>query len=400
MAVTLGLLVLYFGVLSLISFGGMPSVLPEMQRLVVETNGWATPLEFVQLFAIAQAAPGPNVLIVSLIGWKAAGLPGAVVALLAACAPAAALAWWVTGLWERFKDSPWRKAIQRAIAPLVVGLTLSGGYVLCTPSTPDPRLWAIAAASATVMIMTKINPLWMLAAGGVVGGFLLGGCAAPQPAGLSNERIAQIVASPERSDADRTNDERRKPVAMLSFIGVREGMVALDVSAAGGYTTELIARAVGPTGRVYGQTRAPDPRQRLAQRKIPNIVPVVRPFEDPAPPEASANALDLVTLMFNYHDFGHLGVDRAKMNAAIFKALKPGGLYVVADHSGRPGTGISESKSLHRIEEAFLRKEVEAAGFRLVGEGGFLRNPKDPRDRETPDPPQPKDEFVLKFVRP
>jgi predicted methyltransferase len=88
------------------------------------------------------------------------------------------------------------------------------------------------------------------------------------------------------------------------------------------------------------------------------------------------------------------------MNRAIFAALKPGGLYVIADHSGRPGTGISESKTLHRIEEAFLRKEVEAVGFQLVAEGGFLRNPNDPRDRETPEPAQPKDEFVLKFRKP
>ncbi len=104
--------------------------------------------------------------------------------------------------------------------------------------------------------------------------------------------------------------------------------------------------------------------------------------------------------MFNYHDLGFLGVDRAKMNEAAFKALKPGGMYVIADHSGRPGTGISESGTLHRIEEAFLRREVEAAGFKLVAEGNFLRNPNDPRDKNTPDPPQPKDEFVLKFVKP
>ena len=230
---------------------------------------------------------------------------------------------------------------------------------------------------------------------------LLAGCASTQ---LSAQRIAAIVASPDRSAADRTNDIRRKPAEMLAFIGIREGMVALDVSAAGGYTTELVARAVGPKGRVYGQTRAPDPRQRLAERaKNPaasNIVPVVRPFENPAPPELASNGFDLVTLMFNYHDFGHMGVDRAQMNRATFAALKPGGLYVIADHSGRAGTGISESGTLHRIEEAFLRKEVEAAGFQLVAEGGFLRNPNDPRDRETPEPPQPKDEFVLKFRKP
>jgi predicted methyltransferase len=230
---------------------------------------------------------------------------------------------------------------------------------------------------------------------------LLAGCATAQAPGLSPERAAAIVASPDRSAADRTNDIRRKPAEMLAFIGVREGMVALDISAAGGYTTELIARAVGP-GRVYGQTRAPDPRQRLAERaKNPaagNIIPVVRPFDDPVPPELAANALDLVTLMFNYHDFAN--IDRAQMNRYVFAALKPGGLYVVADHSGRPGTGISESNTLHRIEEAFLRKEVEAAGFQLVAEGGFLRNPNDPRDRETPEPAQPKDEFILKFRKP
>jgi len=254
---------------------------------------------------------------------------------------------------------------------------------------------------------------------------------------LSPERIAEIVASPDRSAADRTNDIRRKPTQMLAFIGIRPGMVALDLSAGGGYTTELIARSVGPAGRVYGQSAPRDPARlppaapegmaapaapvppaaaslppagppttplRLADRaKNPaasNIVSVVQKFEDPAPAAVASGGLDLVTLMFNYHDLGHMGVDRAQMNKAVFAALKPGGMYVIADHSGRPGTGISESGTLHRIEEAFLRQEVEAAGFKLVAEGIFMRNPADPRDKNTPDPPQPKDEFVLKFVKP
>ena len=258
---------------------------------------------------------------------------------------------------------------------------------------------------------------------------------------LTTERIAEIIASPDRTAADRTNDLRRKPGPMLAFIGARPGMVALDVSAGGGYTTELLARAVGPTGRVYGQSapRNPDnpPRppaapegnanpaaapapaaqtapptpavrrtsaQALAERArnpvVRNIIPVERKFEDPIPPEAAAGGLDLVTLMFNYHDLGHMGVDRVAMNKAVFAALKRGGTYVVADHSGRPGTGISEAGTLHRVEEAFLRKEVEAAGFKLMDEGNFLRNPSDPRDKNTPEPPQPKDEFVLQFVKP
>jgi predicted methyltransferase len=104
--------------------------------------------------------------------------------------------------------------------------------------------------------------------------------------------------------------------------------------------------------------------------------------------------------MFNYHDLGHMGVDRARMNLAIFNGLKRGGAYVIADHSGRSGTGISESGTLHRVEEAFVIAEVQAAGFRLAASGNFLRNPADPRDRETPEPPMPKDEFVLKFVKP
>ena len=130
------------------------------------------------------------------------------------------------------------------------------------------------------------------------------------------------------------------------------------------------------------------------------IVYVGQRFDDPVPPEVADGKLDLVTLMFNYHDFGFMGVDRAQMNRALFRALKPGGVFVVADHAGRPNTGISESGTLHRVEESFLRREIEAAGFRLVAEGNFLRNPADPRDRNIPEPPQPKDEFVLKFVKP
>lgn len=260
-------------------------------------------------------------------------------------------------------------------------------------------------------------------------------------------RIAEIVASPDRSAADRTNDQRRKPVEMLAFIGIVPGITALDLSAGGGYTTELLARSVGPGGTVYGQSRPRNPDQPAARPAAPEgnanptaatgapptappaaapaaprpspvaladrsdklkaagiqaapIVALVRPFEDPLPAEVANGRLDLVTLMFNYHDLGFLGVDRARMNEAVFKALKPGGVYVIADHSGRPGTGISESGTLHRIEEAFLRREVEAAGFKLAAEGNFLRNANDPRDKNTPDPPQPKDEFVLKFVKP
>ncbi len=279
--------------------------------------------------------------------------------------------------------------------------------------------WLGAAACAALLSACASS-------GGASAGGGTGGAGAAGT--LSPDAIARVVNDPGRAAADRDNDKRRKPEQLLAFMGLRPGMVALDVSAGRGYTTELLARAVGPTGRVYGQRPPapppppPTPEGRaspapaaasasavpvmptLAERAknpaTPNIVPVARKFEEPVPPEVAPNSLDLVTLMFNYHDFGHSGVNRAAMNAALFAALKPGGVYVVADHNGRPGTGISESGTLHRVEDAFVRKEVEAAGFKLVASGEFLRNPNDPRDKNTPEPPQPKDEFVLKFVKP
>lgn len=165
----------YFSFLSLISVGGVPSVMGELQRIVVEQKAWITPDQFVQLYALGQAAPGPNVLIMSLIGWKISGLAGAFVATIAMCGPSSLIAWWVSGLWDRFKDSPWRITAQRAMVPLVVGLIGAGGYVLATPSgTPDWRMWLIAGLSAAGMLLArKLNPLWLLAGGGVLGALLL-----------------------------------------------------------------------------------------------------------------------------------------------------------------------------------------------------------------------------------
>jgi predicted methyltransferase len=249
---------------------------------------------------------------------------------------------------------------------------------------------------------------------------------ANQPAAPAAANYAAILAAPDRGEADRANDARRKPAELLAFIGVRPGMWVEDVSAARGYTSELLARAVSPGGKVYAQNpprgpaRTPPPQPEGAAAPAPTMAsapmptlperlrnpvlaavlePLTRPFEDPAPPEALGR-LDVVTLMFNYHDLGHMGVDRAQMNVALFRALKPGGVYVIADHAGRPGTGISEAGTLHRVEEAFVVREVEAAGFRLAARGDFMRNPADPRDRNTPEPPMPKDEFVLRFVKP
>jgi len=164
---------LYFALLGLLTFGGVSSVMPEMQRYIVDVKGWTTATDFMQLFAVAQAAPGPNVLITSLIGYRVAGFAGSLVALFAMCLPAAALAWGVSSLWERFRHSPWRSVIQRALAPLVVGLIFAGGYIIATPHSPDWRLWLIALATAAGMLATRLNPLWLLAGGAVLGAVLL-----------------------------------------------------------------------------------------------------------------------------------------------------------------------------------------------------------------------------------
>jgi predicted methyltransferase len=231
---------------------------------------------------------------------------------------------------------------------------------------------------------------------------LSAGCATQPPA----PDFQALVASPDRSEADRSSDVRRKPAQLLDFYGVRPGMTVLDLGAGAGYNTELLARAVGAAGKVYAQnTRSTVENmlkgrfdERLKKPAMKNVVHVVREFDDPLP--ADVRDLDLVTFNFTYHDVSYMSVDRAKMNRAVFSALKPGGIYIVADHSGRPGTGVTEGKTLHRIEEAVVRREVEGAGFRFVAEGGFLRNPQDPRDAPVFKPKQPNDEFVLKFVKP
>jgi predicted methyltransferase len=213
-------------------------------------------------------------------------------------------------------------------------------------------------------------------------------------------RVAAIIANPIRSDADRALDAERKPAQFLPFTGVAPGMRVLDVSTGAGYTSQLLALAVLPGGTLYAQTPRPGAAitKRLAEHPQADFVLVQRPFDDPIPPDAPK--LDLVTLVLNYHDITYLPVDRVKMNKAIFDALKPGGHYVIVDHSSRPGRGVSEGKTLHRIDEAVVKHEVEQAGFKLDAEGDFLRNPADPRDVPSSRPAVPTDKFALRFVKP
>jgi predicted methyltransferase len=214
-----------------------------------------------------------------------------------------------------------------------------------------------------------------------------------------------LVASPDRTDADRQTDQRRQPAKMLAFTGVGNGMKALDMGAGAGYSTELLARAVGASGVVYAQEsaavmeRVKDKFDIRAQNPaMKNVVHMIRTYDDPVP--ADVKGLDLITFFFAYHDVTYMPVDRAEMNKKMFAALKPGGFLVIADHSARAGEGTSVAKTFHRIEEVTLRKEIEAAGFKLAAEADFLRHPEDPRDAAVFRPQVPVDEFVLKYQKP
>jgi predicted methyltransferase len=160
-----------------------------------------------------------------------------------------------------------------------------------------------------------------------------------------------------------------------------------------------MARSVGPGGKVWGQNDKASERfeTRLKTPAMSNATALVSSYNDPAP---GLPPLDLITFLFAYHDTTYMEVDRARMNNALFAALKPGGILVVADHSARSEDGANVGKLYHRIAETTLRSEVEAAGFKLLAEGDFLRNPDDPRTAIVFRSPIKVDEFVLKFQKP
>jgi predicted methyltransferase len=223
--------------------------------------------------------------------------------------------------------------------------------------------------------------------------------------------VHAAVSASDRSEADRALDAGRKPDQMLAFFGILPGKRVADLGAGGGYTTELLARAVAPGGKVYGQNSrfilerfAEKPwSERLAKPVMANVLRVDREFDDPLPPDAKE--LDAVVMVLFYHDAVWFEVDRDKMNRAVFAALKPGGVYGIVDHAGKVGSGTADAKTLHRIEERTLRDEVQKAGFVLDAEASFLRNPADTRDwnaspRTAGERRGTSDRFVLRFKKP
>ncbi|HET9553003.1 MAG TPA: SAM-dependent methyltransferase [Anaeromyxobacteraceae bacterium] len=246
---------------------------------------------------------------------------------------------------------------------------------------------------------------------------LLAGCAATRAGAPSAPEpppsldFAALVAAPDRTAEDRALDPGRHPADLVAFLRLRPGMRVAELGAGGGYTAELMARAVGPTGTVYAQNPdafrkfiGPAWPARLARPVMRCAVRVDREFDDPLPPDA--HGLDLVLMNAVFHDTIWLRTDRARMVRAIFDALAPGGAFVVIDSSARPGADtFSAAYELHRVDEALVRREVEAAGFRAAETSDFLRNPADARDwnaapNEAGARRGTSDRFAIRFVKP
>ncbi len=166
----LGILAADFAVLSLLSVGGAVSVLPEMHRSLVDVHGWLTDREFSDLFALAQAAPGPNVLVVSLFGWQAAGMAGAMVTTVAMILPSSLLTYYADRLlWRGAGAAAWREIVDNGLAPITVGLVLASGVLLAGANMSNPTTTLLTLASILVAWRTKAHPLWLIAAGAFAG---------------------------------------------------------------------------------------------------------------------------------------------------------------------------------------------------------------------------------------
>lgn len=243
----------------------------------------------------------------------------------------------------------------------------------------------------------------------------VGGCApvsSAQTAVAPAERASAVVndyalaiADPLRPASEVERDPLRKPAEMLAFAQIKGGERIADVRPGQGYFARLFARAVGPEGRVYAFV----PNQTAARENAfadtlatdyPNVRRVTGGLEDFSFPEP----LDVVFMGQEYHDFviDRFGVDVAKMNAAVFAALKPGGLYVILDHQAAAGAGTSVVATLHRIEGSALRAQIEAAGFVFDGETEVVRNPQDDHSLSVFDEAirGRSDQFVYRFRKP
>lgn len=233
---------------------------------------------------------------------------------------------------------------------------------------------------------------------------LLSGTAEAKP----SKAIAAAVADAGRPAADTKRDADRKPAEMLEFAGIKPGQTVADFLPGGGYFTRIFSKAVGPKGQVYAVINTPAPTATTppailavaADPNYANLKVVVGSFETLTLPTPA----DVIWTSQNYHDL-HLtrfNLDVAKVNKAVFAALKPGGYYIVLDHAAPAGTPIDSANTVHRIDPAIVRKELEAAGFVFVAESKILRSDKDDYTKNVFDPALRghTDQFIYKFRKP
>ena len=227
------------------------------------------------------------------------------------------------------------------------------------------------------------------------------------PSGALPPYIAAAIANSGRPPEDTARDADRKPGPTLVFAGVKPGMAVLELAPGKGYFTRLLSAIVGPTGKVFSVSSAPKPdsppppvQAIAADPHFSNVTPIVKKVADPL---VLPQKVDLVWTSQNYHDFHNIpDVDIATINKREFDALKPGGIYLVLDHSAQAGSGTRDTNTLHRIDEDTVKQEVEAAGFKFVGESDILRNKADTRTAKVFDPSIQghTDQFILKFQKP
>lgn len=202
-----------------------------------------------------------------------------------------------------------------------------------------------------------------------------------------DDPVGASYVHPDRPADDRRRDPNRRPDRVLDFFDIKRGMRVADLMAGDGYFTEILARAVGPGGHVYCQNTAIPLRvfadeplsarlARLEEGGVENVTRLDREFDDSGLPEG----LDAAILIRFYHDFEWQEVDRPAFNQLVFRVLAPGAVFGVVDHQAASGAGITGSKSLHRVEGALVREEVEAAGFQFEAQSYVLANPEDTHD--------------------
>lgn len=224
----------------------------------------------------------------------------------------------------------------------------------------------------------------------------------------AGDAVARAVADEHRPAEDKARDADRKPAEMLAFAEVHPGEVVGDFLPGGGYFTRIFSKAVGADGKVYAiiseaQAKAEKPPAVNAIAADPaygNVEVVAAQFQSLSLPQKA----DLIWTSQNYHDLhlSRLNLDVAAVNKAVFEALKPGGYYVVLDHAAAPGSPVGVADTLHRIDPAIVRKELEAAGFVFVAEDDALRNPQDDHSKGVFDPSirGRTDQFIYKFKKP